>query len=197
MKTPVLALASTALALAAFFHANSAHALGPVDIEVGLKGGYATDAGLSPNPYGFGLGGRAGISVVGIYGGVSGMYYFGGSQQVAAASSVSTTSAMEGGELGYTFKLSVLKLRPQLGLGNVTLSGSGSANVNGQNVPGSNSLSYLYLEPTGVVLISLGLFYVGADAGVIILPSGPSTNGTSSSSSDTSFCAHGQLGIQF
>jgi hypothetical protein len=60
---------------------KQAHALGPLDLEFGAKVGGATNPGGNPqNVLGFGLGGRAGVSVLGLYGGVNVVYYFGSSQ---------------------------------------------------------------------------------------------------------------------
>ena len=48
-----------------------AHALGPVDLEIAAKLGSGT------GNYGLAVGGRAGISLVGVYGGASVVNYFG------------------------------------------------------------------------------------------------------------------------
>ncbi len=199
MKAPALAFAGLAAALAAFSYSSTAHALGPVDIEIAARGGYATNPGSGANPYGFGIGGRAGVSIIGIYGGISGMYYFGSSQQSSAAGvpvSSSPNTAMEGFEAGYTFKLSSLKIRPQVGIGNATIGGSGQANVNGSSTSVSGSSSNLYLEPGGLVMIMLGsTLFVGADVNALILPS--MSNGTGSTTTYTSLSFHAQLGVQF
>jgi hypothetical protein len=81
VKAPsVLLLAGAALSTLSV--TRRASALGPVDIEVAAKVGGGTnpennshDAG--PNPLGFGFGGRAGVSVSGLYAGLSFGYYLG------------------------------------------------------------------------------------------------------------------------
>ncbi len=138
-------LASVAFVSTTLVVARDAHALGPVDIEVGARAGYATNpSNGSLNPLGVGVGGRAGIAFLGgVYLGGSVMYYLGGSttgdQTVDTTSStmpthstytISTSTLMIGGELGYGMKLlELLTIRPQMGLGNAafTTSASGSA----------------------------------------------------------------------
>lgn len=75
----VFALASVAVVTTA----RTARALGPVDVESGAKVGGATSPysnGGAINPFGFGIGGRAGIVLLDhLYAGVNVMYYFGSS----------------------------------------------------------------------------------------------------------------------
>src|SRR5207237_10223909 len=93
-----------------------AHALGPVDLEIGAKvGAGTTPTGDKINPLGFGLGGRAGVGIFGIYAGVSAMYYFGSS--ASDPNHRTGKAVLYGAEAGYTFKLAFLELRPQLGVG--------------------------------------------------------------------------------
>ncbi len=76
---------SSVLGLSTLAVARDAHALGPVDLEVGAKVGYATSpvSGGGTNPLGFGVGGRAGLAFLGgIYVGGNIMYYLGGSENV-------------------------------------------------------------------------------------------------------------------
>jgi hypothetical protein len=199
MKAPALAFASLATAVAALSYSSTAHAIGPVDIEIAARGGYATNPGSGANPYGFGIGGRAGVSIIGIYAGVSGMYYFGSTQQASVGGvpvSSSPTTAMEGFEAGYTFKLSILKIRPQVGVGNATFGGSGSVDVNGSSTSLSGSSSNLYVEPGALVMVMLGsTFFVGADVNALILPS--VADGTGTTTTYTSLSFHAQLGVQF
>ncbi len=184
-------IASGALALSTLAVARDAHALGPVDLEVGAKVGYATSpaSGGGTNPLGFGLGGRAGIAFLGgIYVGGNIMYYFGGSENVAppcnagascvSPPSISVNTLMYGGELGYGIKiLDLLTIRPQVGLGNATFSAGGE------------SSSYYYLEPGVTGLVGLGLLYVGADANLLVLPSLPSN--------EVAVSLHAQVGVKF
>src|ERR1700722_9165722 len=113
--------ASSVLGLSTLAVARDAHALGPVDLEVGAKVGYATSPSSvsgATNPLGFGLGGRAGLAFLGgIYLGGNIMYYLGGSTNVpepatgatgvtqSSSVSISTNTLMYGGELGYGIKI--------------------------------------------------------------------------------------------
>ena len=150
------------------------------------------------NPLGVGAGGRAGVSLFGFYGGINYMYYFGGSN-----GGVSQHAMQEGAELGYGIKLPFLVIRPQVGVGNFTLSTSGSSATGGVvpvSVPATNA-NNLYVEPGLTVLIPVAFLYFGADANALILPgvqSGPGPGGVASKSqTDTAFTAHGQIGIRF
>ncbi len=189
MNRSFVLLASVAFATTLVALPRDAHALGPVDLEVGAKVGAAsspTSVSGAPNPLGFGLGARAGLSFLGgLYAGGSLMYYFGGSQNVGIAGtdvSVSLNTLMVGGELGYGIKLlDLLTIRPQIGLGN----GSFTASAGGV----SQTSSYYYLEPGVTGLIGLGLFYVGADANALFFPS--------LSNNQTAISVHGQVGLKF
>jgi hypothetical protein len=199
-RTRVL-FAAAAFAFLAGSISRDAHALGPIDLEVGAKAGGGTNpfSGQTPstiNPLGFGLGGRAGVAFFGIYAGVDLMYYFGGSQTepiggVGGVSqqnvSVSEHTLMYGVDLGYNFKISILTIRPQLGLGNFTLTSSGG----GQ----STSVNNLYLEPGVTGLVSLGTLFVGADANLLVLPGIPQPDG--GKGTNTAFTLHGQVGVRF
>jgi hypothetical protein len=204
MKTLALTALSIGAAFAAFSYSSTAHALGPIDIEIAARVGYATNPNSTDfvaNPYGFGFGGRAGVSFFGIYGGISGMYYLGSSGAVqfngtpgAGGDSVSWRTAMEGFELGYTLPIPFVKIRPQVGLGNATAVESSS--LGGQS--GSFSSSNLYLEPGVLVFFPIGILIVGADVNALILPTvdqGATANGQSKAYASLSF--HGQVGVRF
>jgi hypothetical protein len=154
-----------------------AHALGPIDLEIGAKAGVGTnpsgEAG-APNPLGFGLGGRAGVVLFDhLYGGVNLMYYLGGSD-----AGVSFHTLMYGIEAGWGWKLiDILTIRPQVGIGNATFSA------------GSVSNSNWYIEPGLTGLVSLGLLFVGADANVLAFPGLANSN--------VAFTFHGQVGVKF
>ena len=158
---------------------RTAHALGPIDLEIGAKAGIGTDPySAGPNPLGFGLGGRAGVVLFDhLYGGVNAMYYLGGSQN-----GVSANTLMYGLEAGWGWKLlDILTIRPQVGLGNASFSGSG---------PGfGGSTSNWYIEPGVTGLVSLGLLFVGADANVLAFPGLANSN--------VAFTLHGQVGVKF
>jgi hypothetical protein len=205
-------LFALSLGLAVALVASDARALGPVDVEIAGKVGGATNplGNGAPNPLGVGLGGRAGIDLVGFYAGVDVMYYVGGSETLpgpGGASSALQVSAsdhvfMYGVEAGYNFRiLDLVTIRPQMGVGNLTLSYSTSvtgATVGGNSgaVPTSESASNLYLEPGVTGLISLGGWFVGADANVLVLP-GITEPNASSTTTDAAFTAHAEIGIKF
>ncbi|MGA2450800.1 MAG: hypothetical protein ABTD50_19210 [Polyangiaceae bacterium] len=192
-----------ALTLAAALVAGDARALGPVDLEVAAKAGLGTDplGNGNPNPLGFGIGGRAGLSFFRFYGGVALMYYFGASQNESFGDvpslSVSEHALMYGVEAGYNwyFLDKTLTIRPQLGVGNLTISSSVGALPQGVN-PLPNSVSNLYLEPGVTALIALGQWFVGADGNLLVLPS-IQEPGATSSSTDVAFTVHAQVGLKF
>jgi hypothetical protein len=188
-------LAAGALAAALTCIPRDARAVGPIDIELGARAGGATNPfGGNPqpaNPLGFGLGARGGVALFGIYGGLSVMYYFGSSQSATlGTTSVSTSynSLLYGGELGYNIKLAIVTIRPVLGIGNYTLNASLSPG-------GSSSINNLYLEPGLTGLISLGTWFVGADANALILPNMKQPD--QSTSTNAAFTIHGQVGVRF
>jgi len=174
--------------------AHNAAALGPVDIEVAAKVGGGTNpeknvADLPPNALGLGLGGRAGVSFFGLYGGVSFMDYL-GTKSPGPPVMESLKSILYGIEVGYNIGVPLLTLRPQLGVGNYTVSGSFNGNATGATLaPENYNKSNLYLEPGLTGLLSFGMLIVGADANVLFLPG---MNG-----SQPAFTAHGQVGIKF
>lgn len=187
--------AATGAGLLALFTTREAHALGPLDLEIAAKVGYGTnpDSGSSLNPLGFGLGGRAGVSLFGLYAGVSAVYYLGGSETVPCPAgtpcpngSPSAHTLMYGGEFGYGFKISIVTIRPLIGVGSALVSGSGSS-------------SSLYLEPGVTGLVSFGLFLVGVDANLAIFPGSTqvASDGTTSTTVTEAFTIHGQVGLRF
>jgi len=187
-------LLPVALCLAVLTAPTEAHALGPIDLEIAAKVGYANNPGSGdPNPLGVGLGGRAGVSFMGAYGGVNILYYFGGTSNVNIAS-VSANSLLYGIEAGYGVTLvDILTIRAQLGVGNITISSSGSL---GSVAAPSSSLNNLYLEPGLTGLLGFGTYFVGVDANLLILPSIAQQNG-GGSSTETCFTLHGQIGVKF
>lgn len=203
MRTASIVAAACAFGAATFALIPSAHALGPVDVEIAARAGFATNPvsssssnGVSfsaPNPLGFGLGARGGVSFMGIYGGINVMYYFGGSNNASVLGqsvSFSDHTFMYGLEAGYGFTLiDILTIRPQIGVGNASF--SSSANLQGAvnaNVGGNNG-SNLYLEPGVTGLVSLGGLFLGADANLLFFPG--------LDNSTTAFSFHGQIGFKF
>jgi hypothetical protein len=185
MKRIPLLVAAAAAAFLTGSIAGDAHALGPIDLELGAKVGYGTSPSNSGpiNPLGFGIGGRGGVSFFGIYAGVGAMYYLGGSQTLDGEK-VSLHTVMYGFDLGYNFKIAILTIRPLLGIGNLTVSSS----------PSSGNESNLYLEPGVTALVSLGTLFVGADANLLVLPG---INTPTGSQTETAFTVHGQVGVRF
>jgi hypothetical protein len=182
-RVPVLSALLLALAIA--LSSKEARALGPVDIEAGAKVGAGTNPiGGPTNPLGVGIGGRAGIGIFGLYGGVNVVDYLGGGDGLGG-----TFHALQfGGELGYSIKLSILTLRPQIGLGNITFSDSTFSTSEGS----------FYLEPGLTALLTLGIIYLGADANALIITSAPNAGSLGlTTSTNTAFTAHGQLGVVF
>jgi hypothetical protein len=187
--------------IAMLTNARTAHALGPVDVEIGAKIGGATSVISGVNPLGFGLGGRAGVVLFDhLYGGINLVYYFGGSATVPSGAlgepsyDLSGHTLVYGVEAGWGFKvLDILTIRPQVGLGNATISETiscpGSGQACGVSNIGESSLSSLYVEPGVTVLVALGTFFVGADANAFVL--------TGVGSSIAAFTAHGQVGVKF
>ena len=205
MRSASISVAAFALCAGTLTMTRDARALGPVDLEVGAKVGMGTNpigakngAPDAPNPLGFGLGGRAGVSILGLYGGVQLMYYLGSSQDESVGGStlsVKEHSLLYGIEAGYGITLlDLLTIRPQLGIGNYTLSGSASGSAGGISVDASSqSRSNLYLEPGVTGIVSLGMWFVGADANLLILPGfdvGPNYD------AKVAFTLHGQIGIK-
>jgi hypothetical protein len=183
-------LVTAALGIGSLCVARDASALGPVDLEVAGKVGYGTNPFSNyPNPLGVGLGARAGVSLLGLYGGLSFMYYIGSSQDVASqAGSISAHSVLYGIEGGYGTKLGPLTLRGQLGVGNFTISESGALSGNNSN---------LYLEPGVVALLTFGMLLVGADANVLVLPGVNNPLPPGDSSWQAAFTVHAQAGVKF
>ncbi|HEY1695551.1 MAG TPA: hypothetical protein VGG39_25460 [Polyangiaceae bacterium] len=187
MKRTLPLLAGLVAASAVTFAmTREAHALGPVDLEVGALAGVGTTPSNLPagavNPLGFGLGARGGVDVFGFYGGVKLMYYFGGS-----SGGFSDHSLSEGVDLGYNIKLAILTLRPMVGLGNFTITESAGG--------ASTNTGTFYVEPGVTALVSLGLIYVGADVNALLLTSLPQPTG--GNGMDTALTIHGQVGLKF
>jgi len=158
-----------------------ASALEPVAIELAAQGGGGTSPWTgTPNPLGLGVGGRAGVSFRGLYGGLSLMYYLGGSTNFADGTTLSTHALMYGVEGGYGFNMPLVTVRPQLGIGNFSLAAACSA--------GCGSSSNLYLEPGVTALLTFGQIFLGADANLLFVPN--------LDQAQVAFTVHGQLGVK-
>jgi hypothetical protein len=199
------------LVVAATLAPRDAHALGPLDVEVALKGGGGTPpGGDSPSPLAYGIGGRAGVAFFGWYGGLSLVDYFGESQTAAnlgvpGSSTMSVHALLFGVEGGYGLKFGPTTLRAQVGVGNYqetvafqAASGGCVATAFGQACPPagpvrpSYSVYTLYLEPGVTAMIAFGTVFGAADANALILPHQPVT-----SSVGAAFTLHGQVGVRF
>jgi hypothetical protein len=180
-----LLLATAGLTVAILALPTKADALGPVDIEIAARAGVAAGP---LGPLGFGIGGRGGVSILGLYAGIDVIDYLGATAECGGCSSPpgqivmqSRSALLYGFEAGYNLKVSRVTIRPQLGLGNFRLSAS-----YGDPTAGAIS-NYFYLEPGVVGLVSLGVLFVGADVGALLLPTGP----------DSALTVHGQIGVTF
>jgi hypothetical protein len=195
MKRTVSLLVSTLFFVFLFFRSPDAHALGPVNIEVGALAGYATnpnsDGGY--NTLGVGLGARGGVEFLGIYGGLRAMYYFGGSADIPGGGSISSHAFMYGIDAGYSFHILMLTIRPQLGIGNVTLAGSVQPDPASASVSASDS--HLYLQPGVTGLVTFGLVYVGAEVNVLVIPG--VDQGDGNSKTYASFAPNAEVGVRF
>jgi hypothetical protein len=179
-----------------------ADALGPMGVEVGGQVGAGTNpvGGGSLNPLGLGLGGRAGLTWLGFYGGVNVMDYLGSSQSTPIANA-SAHSFLYGVEAGYNLKvLGIVTIRPQLGIGDYTIYSGAAACAPSPCTPpnaGTGGNGSPYLEPGAVGLVSFGVVYAGVDVNALLLPWGPSRSVTSASSFDSALTAHAQVGVAF
>jgi hypothetical protein len=208
-RIPLVFAVSAAAALA-FAVPHDAHALGPVDVEVGLTmgGGATTTKQLNgvPNPLGLGLGGRAGVGLFGLYVGVEGMDYRGNSAGTPN-NVVQADSDLYGVDVGYSLKLPLVTIRPLVGIGNFTervnLPAFFGAGASGSASPSCGGQSYdtLYIQPGITGIIPLGMLYVGADANVLLLtslPREPSVCGPIGGNEvDVALTFHAQVGVRF
>jgi hypothetical protein len=199
MRVPRACQGATVLA-GALVWAEPAHAGEKVGLEIGLEVGAATAPSATDfeglTPFGFGLGGRVGASFYAVYLGLAAHYYFGSSKSLMGGRE-SAHALMEGLDAGYTFRLPGVILRPQVGGGTAGLTTSYAEGAF------TSTQNNLYLEPELVVLVPLGLFFVGADAGVLILPGFVQSGGSVTvgdlhpTATDFSFTAHAQVGVRF
>jgi len=191
MKSAHKVLIAAAACFAAVSIPQRAFALGPVDLEIGARlGGGTGTVGTEPNALGLGLGGRAGVSLFGFYGGIAGMYYFGSGQDNYSMNGsgpghIHTNSSLIGLEAGYNISLSILTIRPQLGLGYYNRGLDFSPAQGGSTSADSHSV---YLEPGVTGLLTFGLWFVGADIDLLWVPA--------VNNSQVAVMAHGQVGIK-
>jgi len=123
------------------------------------------------------------------------MDYLGSQATDAGPLTESLRSVLYGVEVGYNIGAPLVTLRPQLGIGNYTVSGgySGTPPIRpggpAYGYPAHFGTSNFYLEPGVTGLLSFGIWIVGADANVLFLPG--------MSGSQPAFTAHGQVGVKF
>jgi hypothetical protein len=193
MKNAAAAVLATALGAGILSVSANAHALGPLSLEIGLKAGEGTNPVSGPNPLGFGIGGRAGVSILGFYGGVSVIDYL-GSSQTEDGIKASLHTLLYGVEGGYGITLlDLLTLRAQLGVGNAGVTASFSGSAAGISASGDHTSNGLYLEPGVTALVSFGMWFVGADINALILTD--FNNGSGGNSTKTAMTVHGQVGL--
>ncbi len=219
LTTALPLLAASCFGVVAFSLPRDAHALGPVDVEIGAMVGGGTTPSVQgnstiagygfgatlPNPLGFGVGGRAGVRLDHLYVGVEGMDYFGSSNN---AYGVSASSYLLGVDLGGSFEVSIVTIRPLVGIGGFTemvgglpLPSAPSGESASGNLSSSQSYTMVYLQPGITGLIPLGPLYVGADANVLLLtslPTQPSSSGSNAGSElGIALTLHAQIGVRF
>ena len=152
--------------------APDARALGPVDLEVEVKGGFgsapyrANDANAG-NILGYGVGGRAGVALHGLYAGISAVNYAGEQVMtlmdqngvIAPFREYWSRALLAGAEVGYGFRfLGRVTVRPVVGTGDAFIQLSGR-----QTGGPTLSQHVLYLEPGVTALVAIGPAFVGAD----------------------------------
>jgi hypothetical protein len=179
---------------------REAFAVSPLDIEIAVKVGAGTAPSNSPiyeaNALGFGLGGRIGLAISGLYGGVSIVNYFGGTEILPRTGLASMQSWAYGFEGGYGIKpIEALTLRALIGIGGaheVVYLGGRPATYMG---PRTNTVTdTLYIEPgiAGFVSPSSSGWFLGVDINVLVLP-----DWSAGTRTDVSLTVHGQIGYRF
>ncbi len=175
MRT-LAAFAASAAALVVFTLAPAALALGPLDIELAGKLGYGS------NGLGFGAGARAGLSIIGLYGGFNIVDYPG-----AGTAQGGGHVLTYGGEVGYGIKIAFVAIRPLVGFGNESVS-TNALTGTGIAGPTSVSTSSFYVQPGGLLQLTFGHFLIGVDASALI---------PTSATSASAFVINGELGVTF
>jgi hypothetical protein len=204
MKRSLSLLLGALLFVCVFFRSTEAHALGPLDVELGARLGYATnpDSNIS-NPLGTGIGLRGGVELFHrLYLGVNGQYYFGSSVDTPLSGpgtngTVTTHTTLLGFEAGYSIHVKFLTIRPQLGIGDASLTTLGNYQPTAiTTTPLDNytvTNTRLYLEPGIVALVNIGIVYAGADANILVITDANTQDGNAYSS----FAFGLQAGLRF
>jgi hypothetical protein len=217
---------------------REAHALGPVEIEGGGLVGGGSNPSHGPNPLSVGIGARAGVELKRVYLGLAVTYYFGDSGNCGGGSPTSgadtsslppgfCTLASDGGEvelkqraslygvdLGYTLgfpRLSFLKLRPLVQIGDAQITRTGSVtsqDITNGALAGLRSENSFYLQPGLTAFVTAESFFLGVDANLLIMPSVTDIDGVTSNAAGTgnlasstrplaAFTSHAQIGFRF
>jgi hypothetical protein len=184
-----------AVPLVFFALEHDAAASGPVDVAVALRTGFASPIGAEDNPFGPGVGGRAGVTFRNAYVGASIMYYAGvyvsPGEGFNAQGVQGVHTFLYGAELGYGFVVVgardpsydpfltpwletpkephwVVAVRPQLGIGYRVTYYTGDTSFGDD--PGQFNQRGLYLEPAIVGEAKWGMLLLAADVGVVVSP---------------------------
>lgn len=190
---------------------RDAYALGPVDVEIAARGTYGTSpGGDAANPLGFGVGARAGASLLGFYAGADFAYYFGNGSARYSEPGFSEYSATErsvkiGGEVGYGVRLAFLTVRPRVGLGDLIVSSTSTlvsscryCSVTGAPGLPSSSADDFYIEGAVTALVPIDRYFLGADVELLVIPNPLNGfNGPCCDAVQTAFTFGGQAGIRF
>ena len=149
-------LLATSAVLATLATASPASALPLLTLSGSARGLYGSPTGDAElNPYGVGLGLRAGVTLpASLYLGVSYDYFFGESDS-SAVGDVSLSLQQFMGRVGYDLGVGPLTLRPQLGLG--------LAHTSSELGPVEASASDFVVAPGVEFSFGLGLLSVGAE----------------------------------
>jgi len=150
------AVLGVACAAAAFSFSASASALPLLTLSASLRGLYGAASGdPDANPYGVGLGVRAGVTLpASLYLGASLDYFFGDSAEIAGID-VNQSLLQVLANVGYDLGLGPLTLRPSLGFG--------LAQSNVEIGPLDESESDFVLSPGAEAIVGLGLLSVSAE----------------------------------
>jgi hypothetical protein len=185
LVAPLLSLLTTTLA------SREAQARSPLGVEIGADVAYGTSpGGAAVNPLGIGFGGRAGITLSGLYVGADAVYYLGSGD----GNGGEYRALQLGGELGYGIKVGNVTIRPRIGAGDLYLFGS----LAGLTSPALPTANCLYAEGGASLLVSTGVVFLGVEANALILPSEPAWNAyVLTSSPAAAFTGGGEIGLRF
>ncbi len=186
----------------------------PIDWEIAATADFLTaPIRGGTNPFGLGFGGRAGLSVYGVYAGFTVIDYLGGTDV-----NQSDRSILIGGELGYGAKIHTferervtLVLRGVVGLGNASVAHDDPAlaqnvkpdvvtTASGRTVSGSKpsttvSVNDLFLRPTLSLMLVHDWQFVALQGDALVLPR--ISYGGADPSTWISYGAQVQIGAKF